>query len=277
MFQYAFGKAYALTWNVPLFLDLSWFENMGGATKRKLELLNFNLQEFSTITYSPQELVKLRESNKFFRRLFKFDNKKYVSEFVVEVFKENLILLRPPVYFEGFWQTEKYFLNFFEIIKREFCYTGNLNEYAQSIKHKLETENSVSVHIRRGDYYSSPEARSVHGLDLRDYYRNAANKINEKYPNAKYYLFSDDVTYLKNEFDFPYEFTIVENNNALSPIEDLVLMSSCKHNIIANSSFSWWAAWLNSNTDKMVVAPEKWFNEPSINFSDIIPQNWIKL
>jgi hypothetical protein len=110
-----------------------------------------------------------------------------------------------------------------------------------------------------------------------EYYKRGVDYIASKYPNPKLFIFSDDIQWAKTNWDLPYETVFVNNNSGDKSYEDMRLMSMCKHNIIANSSFSWWGAWLNDNKEKIVIAPEKWFNDKRINQSDVIPEAWIKL
>jgi hypothetical protein len=129
------------------------------------------------------------------------------------------------------------------------------------------------LHIRRGDYLTN----IVHNTNKEDYYKNAIKLIEEKVKNPVFYIFSDEIEWVKQNFDIKYPTVYVDFNDALTNFEDIKLMSSCKHNIIANSSFSWWSAWLNENSNKIVIAPKQWFTDVSRNTKDIIPKSWIKI
>jgi len=134
--------------------------------------------------------------------------------------------------------------------------------------------NSVSIHFRRGDYVTNPLTSQHHGVCSNKYYQDAISLLKSKISQPHFFLFSDEPEWLKTNVSLQEPFRIIDNNPGYV---DLYLMSNCKHNIIANSSFSWWGAWLNNNPDKIVIAPHKWFNEPGINTYDLIPETWIRL
>lgn len=145
--------------------------------------------------------------------------------------------------------------------------------YFKFISDIKDTE-SVSIHFRRGDYVTN---KSYLVLDLK-YYYNAVELIRSKLKNPNFYIFSDDIDWVKRNFKNKLKSKITFQDCNLSNIEDLMLMSNCKHNIIANSTFSWWGAWLNKNLDKIVIAPSKFFKDDIYNTnlkSTYYPQNWI--
>ena len=137
----------------------------------------------------------------------------------------------------------------------------------------MKSVHAVSIHFRRGDYVGN----AVHETDKTVYYKEAMELIESKVENPVYFLFSDDIPWVKENFTTSFETHYIDFNDASTNFEDLKLMSSCQHNIMANSSFSWWGAWLNSNPNKTVIAPKLWFNDEKVNTSDIIPENWIQL
>jgi hypothetical protein len=117
----------------------------------------------------------------------------------------------------------------------------------------------------------------LHNTSKEEYYNKALEIVENKINNPVYFVFSDDMEWVKANFSTKQETIFIDFNDASTNFEDLKLMTSCKHNIIANSSFSWWGAWLNKNPDKIVIAPKRWFNDDSINTNDIIPTNWVKI
>jgi hypothetical protein len=144
---------------------------------------------------------------------------------------------------------------------------------------KINSEESVSVHIRRGDYLHSCFNSLFHVQDL-DYYQAAIDQIQQKIKNPSFYIFTTDYEWTKEQFSkLKIPFNIVDINKGSQSYMDMILMSKCKHNIIANSSFSWWGAWLNRNEEKMVIAPKKWYKhtEMNNNASHIIPNGWITI
>lgn len=156
-----------------------------------------------------------------------------------------------------------------------------MNEKNQKILEKITQTNSVSIHVRRGDYYNNESAFKIHGnITTKKYYENALEFIKEKVKNPVFFVFSDEFEWVKKNLYFfsNYgEVHIIDWNKGFDSYIDLQLMSNCKHNIIANSSFSWWAAWLNKNKNKIVISPKKWVNNINENKIDIIPNNWIKI
>ena len=125
---------------------------------------------------------------------------------------------------------------------------------------------SVSIHIRRGDYIKRKNIQRYSNICTEQYYDKAISYIKEKYPNAKFYAFSDDIKYL-NDFCQKRNIMAVNTDRKMEDVEEMMLMSKCKHNIIANSTFSWWASWLNKNYNKIVIAPSIWLND--IDYKDI--------
>jgi hypothetical protein len=179
-------------------------------------------------------------------------------------------------YLSGLWQTEKYFKDCEEIIRTEFTFKQPLNKKNSELSETIRRKNSVSIHIRRGDYIYNSEEYKIHGLCSIDYYKKAVECIANKAGELTLFIFSDDIEWVKNnlKFDFPIIFV---DNNVDDIHEDLRLMSLCKHNIIANSTFSWWGAWLNNNKEKIVIAPKKWFNEFEADTKDIYPDSWMRI
>jgi hypothetical protein len=141
----------------------------------------------------------------------------------------------------------------------------------------IKKVNSVSIHIRRGDYVTNKRHSKVFSPCSHDYYSRAAKLIADQQPNPHYFVFSDDIGWAKANLEFEYPTTFVDVNDEAHSHEDMRLMSLCNHNIIANSSFSWWGAWLNVNPEKVVIAPQKWFSDYKCNTQDMIPENWIKI
>lgn len=176
-------------------------------------------------------------------------------------------------YFHGFWQSEKYFSDIEDILRDEFVFIDTVRTDSMNSPMKIRIEKdkkAVSVHVRRGDYL---ENSMYGGICTEEYYKKAIEYIKERVEGAAFYLFSNDMAYVRDKFQGE-EFVYVENNSEDKGYMDLYLMSLCKHHIIANSSFSWWGAWLNSSPFKVVVAPSKWLNNESTR--DIVPDTWIK-
>jgi hypothetical protein len=143
------------------------------------------------------------------------------------------------------------------------------------LANEIRQTASIAVHVRRGDYVSNPKSNAFHGTCSPAYYRGAVEQILQA-TNREHtvYLFSDDCNWARENIKLPCNIRIVDHNDMKTAHEDLRLMSLCEHQVASNSTFSWWAAWLNANPKKIVVVPEKWFAEPSADDSDIIPSDW---
>ena len=175
----------------------------------------------------------------------------------------------------GYFQTEKYFSEFRDLILSQFVfkspYRDSAESYIQTIREKNKDSVIASIHIRRGDYTMFPDHHPPCSLD---YYNAAKKELSALNDNIIYVIFSDDIEWCKKEFNDP-SYVISDLNN---PYTEMCAMSLCDHNIIANSSFSWWGAWLNKKSDKIVIAPSQWFGKLLINdTSDIYCKNWIKI
>lgn len=174
--------------------------------------------------------------------------------------------------YKGFWQSEKFFLPIETRIRSAFSFQEEkLNDRTKEAAVFLKNSNSVSVHIRRGDYLQHTD---VFGLCTKEYYEKALSFIKDNVENPIFFFFSDDIEWAKQNIKCENARYVTWNHGEES-WQDMYLMSQCKHNIIANSSFSWWGAWLNINTEKIVVAPKQWFHDR--NNYDILPKKWIKL
>jgi len=181
------------------------------------------------------------------------------------------------LYTNKYYLGEKYFQKITDQLRHEFTLKNPLTEKTTALKQDIiKSPVSVSIHIRRGDYVDNPKTNKYHGLCDLQYYCDAVNTVKEKIGgDFKIFIFSDDINWAKKNIKFPCEINFVFDSE-ITDYEEMYLMSLCKHNIIANSTFSWWGAWLNINPNKIVIAPKKWFNNKKVT-QDIIPNNWIKI
>ncbi|MDT8316998.1 MAG: alpha-1,2-fucosyltransferase [bacterium] len=279
MFQYAAARRLAHFNNTSLKMDLNWFDNNHEVyTSREYVLDKFEIQA----DLAADEDIKALKVGKHERRRSFFGKKEMTvaTSYVVEKyfhFDPEILNLTDNIYLEGYWQSEKYFIDIKDIIYKEFEVKVRPEEETLEMADWIESSESVSLHIRRGDYVSNPATRKIHGVCDLDYYSRCVKQITETVKDPHFFIFSDDCEWAKKNLKLSYPMTIISNNGAGRECEDLRLMSKCKHQIIANSSFSWWGGWLNHNPDKIVIAPKKWFNKSNANTNDIIPGGWIKL
>lgn len=223
--------------------------------------------------------IKQKRSNKYYRRIQKI----YSIYFTKKLFKKvvdqescdfypDYAKNYPFVVYEGFWETEKYFKHIKNIIFHAFQFDEEkLNIQTIEQRKIFEQENSVSIHIRQGDYNDHQE---LGGICTPLYYKNAIHFIENHVSNPIFYIFTDDREYVISNLSFLH-YKIIDWNILSDSWQDMYLMTKCKHNIIANSTFSWWGAWLNKNNDKIVIAPSKWLQTRSAK--DIFPENWTRI
>lgn len=192
-------------------------------------------------------------------------------EFNKEVFKQKREML-----LEGYWQTEKYFFDWRDKILGAFRFPDFVSKSENlRLANEIVGRNVVSVHVRRGDYL---KISNTSGICTEEYYDKAIKLIIDKCNPEMFLFFSDGIDWCKEHFKDlteDHKFVFVDWNKGQDSYRDMQLMSLCSHNIIANSSFSWWGAWLNDNPDKVVITPSRWMNGPG--WSDIIPESWIKI
>ncbi|MFY0652178.1 MAG: alpha-1,2-fucosyltransferase [Cyclobacteriaceae bacterium] len=284
LFQYAAGKALALKHEVQLKLDLYTYTLH---KYRSFELDNFctnpEIAEQSEINNLIGRFKIQRLLNKF--NHYSFSDKAFAQphyHFVADFFD-----LPKDIYLSGYWQSEKYFEDIQDIIRAEIQPKSPIDDQNKSLIDQLNVENSVSVHIRMGDYKNLRKYKTFFGGLGSEYYKNAIELVQSKTENPRFYFFSDNIAWCQKEFSEVDNAYFVDQNTGEKSFMDMVLMSNCQHNIIANSTFSWWGAWLNSNLDKIVIAPKNWFqskyNKKSVYKSqyydtkDLLPEKWIKL
>lgn len=273
MFQYAVGRNLALKLNCPLILDLTWFNGQVERTY-KLDSFSINCEKITNNNSNPSKV-----GEKFEKLKNKFRQKKMGRRFFLEKkfsFDPNYLKLTEPSYFEGYWQTEKYFKQFEEQIRKDFQLREVLTEGRQKTAELIKTKNSISVHIRRGDYVTNKSTNQHHGTCSANWYENMMERMTEYVTDPVFFVFSDDPDWSKSNLPSHWPTMFVEPNQDGCDEQDMALMSLCKNHIIANSSFSWWGAWL-CKTENKVIAPAHWFANESLDTSDIIPAQWEKL
>lgn len=202
----------------------------------------------------------------------------YISEKNL-LFDEKNLSPNDNSFIEGYFQCEDYFKEFRDDIMNEFVQIERMSEYTYRIEQQIRNSDvAISLHIRRGDYIKDNNTNNIHGTCSLKYYEDAIKYFSNQYRDIKYYIFSDDIKWVQNNFK-KYNFIYIDSVEKRLPHEDIYLMSLCHHNIIANSSFSWWGAWMNLNIAKEVIAPINWFNDKKLQklSKNIVPVNWKRL
>lgn len=281
MFQYSVVRALSQRTNANLFIDVSGFAHYN---LRRYELGEFNIKA-QVITERQLKALHVRSKaptmlNRMMTRLGHFKTSPNVilreASFTYDDRIESAL---PPVYLDGYWQSEKYFARVAHELRSEFSLRDQWNNSNAEMAAQIQAAGAgaVSLHIRRGDYVSNEQTAQYHGVCSLDYYRSAISHILGKVARPHFFVFSDDHAWAKNNLQIASPTTFVQVNSADNGIYDMMLMKTCRHHIIANSSFSWWGAWLNPHEEKVVVAPRQWFKQSTNDTRDLIPASWIRL
>ena len=276
MFQYAFALLLKKLTNDDVKLDFTSYSNNNNDPIRKPRILNFNIKLPIADQKDISKICKIPHCGDIRTLRYKICiilevllNKKYF-------FEKNRAYIAPykilyKSYFDGYWQSWRYVEEVWNELKNDFTVKKVLDKSTYNFIQKVQAENSVFVGIRKGDYSSNI---SHYGCFTTNYYHKAMNYIQEKIPNAIFYIFSNDIQWVKNNMDFSnYKIEYRNNEQIVDDFEELLIMMNCKHSIIVNSTYHWWGAKMNDNPQKIVIAPQKWFfdNKPI----DITPNNWI--
>jgi hypothetical protein len=276
LFQYALGRHLSLINNTKLLLDISSFKN---DPLRSYRLGSFNLPHDVLIS-DDLNYLKNKVLNKIFKNCFSrlsfLRNENYILEKSFK-FRPEILNCHHNSQLDGYWQSQKYFQEIASIIKTDLTLKNLVSPHLNHLVKQILCSKSVSLHIRRGDYATNPVTAAYHGMCPIEWYDQALQKILELEGDVSIFVFSDDIEWAKNNLIVPVNTTFIEPSASGKEAEDLYLMSLCKHNIIANSSFSWWAAWLNPNIEKIIIAPAKWFSGANHDTKDLIPSDWIQL
>ncbi|MEA4983759.1 MAG: alpha-1,2-fucosyltransferase [Paludibacter sp.] len=286
MFQYATAKAVAKRLNVELKLDIQHVTDRKfrkNFTYRNFELSVFNLDEkIATLKEVRRYIPNLWNTNKIILQFYRIKRiltgRRLYQEKKKFCIDENIFSIKDNTYLYGYFQTSGYFEDIRSDLLYSFEFKTPPNQINRELMAQISRENAVSIHVRRGDYINSP----FHLLGMDDYYMKAIKIISEKVTSPTFYIFSNDYDWVIENFkDLPIKKTIVQINNTESDAHmDMKLMSMCKHNICANSSFSWWGAWLNQYTERIIIVPQRWFNNSVIyntSTNDLIPKDWIRI
>ncbi len=290
MFQYAFGRRLALDNNVSLKLDVcSGFKN--DFFKRSYRLNHFRIIEKIA---SPEEVMRFEriDSSCLLRWLYRPINLFRVRSNKYSVLRDRsatrfdrraLKTSSANILINGYWQSEKYFQPIKDLIREEFQVKSPLEGSNLRLANEIRESNAVCLHIRRLHGVSGSEvdcsAVKKHGILSLEYYSRGLRYLAKRCSNLRCFIFSDSPAWVEKNLRLPYPTTFVTHSHGLEgkDYEDLRLMSQCKNYIIANSSFSWWGAWLCANPEKVVIAPKTWFNEPGLDTRDLIPDRWHRI
>ncbi|MCC8423979.1 alpha-1,2-fucosyltransferase [Mucilaginibacter sp. UR6-11] len=279
LFQYAFSKAIEAKANTRVYHDVEDLNN--NYELRKNGLMHFNVK----LNSATKEQIE-SASSVFNKIIFKFSLlfKGLISQKKIKYYSEQKSMLDfgvfsdvTDLYLNGYWQSEKYFSDIEDLIRSEFEIITAPSEGNLKFIKLINNSNSVSLHIRRGDYINNPSAQQIYHTCSLDYYEAAIKYIAKRVEDPVFFVFSDDMTWVKANLHSSFKLVFVDENDGDTAYEDLRLMSKCKHNIIANSTFSWWGAWLNNHLNKIVISPKIWFKNEKKSSENLLPKSWITI
>jgi hypothetical protein len=276
LFQYALGRALSERRGLQLKLDLSSFKDY---PLRSYRLGNFRIQaeiaseEGILQCGYGQGLIGMAQKN--WDRTHPWYARRIVREESFR-FSKDIFKVRDKTLIKGYWQSEKYFIDIAQELRDEIVLKSKMSEESLAILAEIRSGESVSLHVRRGDYVENPVTNAYHGVCSQDYYRRAIGIVKKKVKTeTQYFVFSDDPDWVEKSLDIGTDFRTIRHNGLGKDYEDLMLMSACSNHVIANSSFSWWGAWLCKNPGKVVVAPCQWFAQAGKDTRDLLPKNWL--
>jgi hypothetical protein len=276
MFQYAAGRALAAKYNVSLKLDLRWM--------RRYRRREFLLHKFPFSIENPSWFDRLKftwfpfQRNPFFpyiKIIQKYNRIIYMEP--SSPFDSNFWNLGPDRFLFGYFQSEKYFKDYEALIRNDFRYNSDFSLYDGEVIEALQSQNATAIQFRRGDYITNKATYRSIGVCSMDYYEQAVAYLKSKLKNFRLLVFSDEIGWCRQNIKF--DRTVFVERRGGTPLDDMFLAVKCKNIILANSTFSWWCAWLNPNPKKIVIAPKKWFKSDELNKNvyDLIPDNWIRI
>jgi len=272
LFQYAAARRIAYFHSVELALDISEFQHL---EDRNYCLHHFNIIErIATHEEVEAGLGKYPKVIRSIAFLWLSNSKRRLIKEKHFHFDPAILQAPDNVYLDGYWQSEKYFKDIEGIIRKEYTVKSLPDKINQAMAEKISLTNSVSIHIRRGDYVTKDKTNQFHGTCTLEYYDTAVNELARVIKDPTFFVFSDDIEWAREYLKLPYPVIFVGHNSPEKGFEDLRLMSLCNHHIIANSTFSWWGAWLSTNKNKIVYTPKRWFAAAGCNTDDLIPETW---
>ena len=279
MFQYAAGRSLSLAKGVEFRLDVSDFSGYG--LHQGFELWRVFNCPVPTATTGDVQAILGWQASPIMRRLLARPILSMFRRcgFVVEPFFnywQGIKDVPANSYLTGYWQSEKYFRDVLQTIRTDFTFKNPPSPRNAELAEQIGRGNAISLHVRRGDYASNPKTTATHGLCTPEYYRSAIQYVTDRVDQPSFYIFSDDPDWVRQNMKVEFPCYFVDHNKGAESYNDMRLMSLCRHHIIANSSFSWWGAWLNPDPNKIVVAPRKWFANDN-DVSDLFPSGWVTL
>ena len=280
LFQYANARAIAHKYQSPLLLDQVWFTKINkDVTPRALLLFKLNIKGDLISTESMMKKPKL--IRKILQRLWPVKHHIYAEKFH---YKFDPGLEREPalkaqnLYLIGYWQSYRYFSDIKQILKTEITPNRPLDLNYQSYLEQIQSKSSAMVHVRRGDYINQVSANKIHGFIGLEYYQKGMEILLRKNSNIHFFVFSDDLAWAKENLPYQNRITFIDSIDCKDAVvQELELMTKCQYHLIANSSLSWWGAWLAENENGTIICPKRWANDEDIAWDDLLPSHWQRI
>lgn len=271
MFQYAAGRRAALKSGCDLGLDLT---SMAGYGLRTFGLDQFALGDGVHRDVDGVAFSRGRGLTGRVRRTLFGDRDVREASFR---FDPRVLEVRPPARLVGYWQSEKYFEDVADRIRADFALARPMADGRRPILERIQSSLSVSVHVRRGDYVTDAATAAVHGSCTLDWYARAVTVAAEGFADPVFFVFSDDPDWVRANLALPGRIEVIDPQSDGRDAEDMHLMAACRSHVIANSTFSWWAAWLDPRPGKRIVAPATWFASAAHDTTDLVPSGWLRV
>lgn len=276
LFQYAAARSLAIRHATQVMIDLSALR----VQKKSLTARGYELGAFNC-AITPSQISSFTSTTLAKHAPFLFNLVSPWSAFVEQGEEFNASFLTAPdnSYLIGFWQSYLYFEGIKEVLRNDLMPKKPLSKTSIVINRMIDCSSpAIAIHVRRGDYVSLPSAINFHGALASEYYHQGIKIMGNHFMNATYFVFSDDIDWCKKNLHLGDETIYVDHNDSSNAWEDLILIGACHHHIIANSSFSWWGAWLGGenceSNEQLVIYPNNWFKSRAVNAEDRFPINW---
>jgi hypothetical protein len=279
MFQYAFGRRLAHERQVLLQMDGTFFQSQ---FQRRYQLGCFKIRAELVTDKTTSEIVWQEQGHRqsvawSTMHLTGRGRGTIVRERRRFVYDSRALEASGNIYLEGYWQNEKYFEPIAHLLREEFAFAEEAREKNREVLRQILDAEAVAIHVRRTDYTTNRITNQVHGVLSLDHYHTCVRHVAEAVRKPHFFVFSDDPEWAKNNLRIEYPCTVIDHNRPPADHEDLRLMSACRHFVIANSTFSWWAAWLSAYSGKRVFAPRRWLAVDHFDTSDLCPASWIRV
>lgn len=279
MFQYAFGRKLSIANKIELKLDKTSYD------RDKFRTYGLSMFKVEENFASFNQVKKLKYPYGVFSKIWRLFKAKAFRDYhsgwePKTVDKVNRLLAQnKDVYLDGYWQSYKYFQDIKDVLVKDFSLKVSLEQTHPELMTKINLTESVAISVRRTDYLSPVNLKNI-GVCSADYYKKAIDLITSKIKDPTFFVITDDLEWTKANIitNCPTVWVSeLRKDGSLNHIQEMMIMSKCKHGIIANSTFSWWPTWLNDNPGQIIIAPDIWANNYRIKIDDIIPPTWIKL